>query len=1225
MSAATVSSLIKGAAGPKGGALGKAQLFRAIQKGFGNAYAQTVLRAYESPSGKKPARGGPGGSAPGKEGAGSKAGASGKEAPPEKDAVPTKAAAPSKEAAPAKDGAPGKAAAGKEPPPAEDMARLLREEESAELRMASSHRLLTKRPAAEAPKPSLAKQKGLGIARAASGPGLALAPAGLRVSSPDDPAEREAAATARKIVGMAAPAPTGISRAAHAAPAPRSAALARFAPAHLRLAATTTVPEIQRRSAGPAATGANVGAEIQGSQSGGAPLPPSVRGFMEPRFRANFGNVRVHTGDKAANLSRQVSAQAFTVGNQIFFGKDRFRPETSEGKELIAHELTHTIQQGAAAQGAPPVQRSEDVTVTQHATPHVQRLSIIGEALDYIADKAKIIPGFRMFTIIIGVNPINMEPVDRSAANILRALVEFMPGGGLITEALDNYGVFEKAGAFIEQQIAALGISGSAIAQAVKNFVKGLGITDLGRLGQKWEEAKAIFTGPIDKLIQFAKNVVVAILEMIKDAIIRPIAKLAQGLPSYDLLKAVMGKDPITGDPYPPTAENIIGPFMKLIGQDEVWENMKKANAISRAFAWVQGAIGAVKAFVLEIPPTFMAALKALQISDIVQLPTAFSKIVGIFGNFLGRFVSWAGDAVWNLLEIIFDSVSPGAFGYVKKTGAALKSILKDPLPFVGNLVKAAKLGFQNFGANFGTHLKAGLIEWLTGSLPGVYIPKSFAIGEIIKFVFSVLGLSWANVRIKLVAAVGEPVVKAMEIGFSIVKTLVTQGPAAAWEQIKSELSNLKDMVISGIIDLVVDIVVQKAVPKLIAMFIPGAGFISAIISIYDTVMVFVQKISKIIQVVTAFIDSIVAIAGGAIGAAAAKVESILAGLLSLAISFLAGFAGGGKIADKVMGVIKKVRGVIDKGLDALIKWIVTMAKKLFAKVFPKKEDKGKPGSAVKAKVAAELSGKQLKDSEEEKTLAASVYGKFKGEGLKGIRFKPGKGGALDVIVSASLAEKVAQLNLKTPEGLKELSRIAGMMSPWAGTTTIVVFYGEAHKQFKKIGQKRGKAGHAEHWLMTEGPALMQRIRREYKTQKVPLAAPVPVHLDINRTPCDGCSESHLQKVINQAKSAYPDVQISLTISAASVSAGAQITTEQGIAALMARDVEITASMVWTEIKKQMKANGIKTIVYRGRHYDMDDVNEFIADAKEVQQLIDKTVASVKKGKPKPVVQGSGA
>ena len=149
--------------------------------------------------------------------------------------------------------------------------------------------------------------------------------------------------------------------------------------------------------------------------------------------------------------------------------------------------------------------------------------------------------------------------------------------------------------------------------------------------------------------------------------------------------------------------------------------------------------------------------------------------------------------------------------------------------------------------------------------------------------------------------ATSETVVKALETGFDIVVTLVRDGPAAAWDKIKEQLANLKDMVIGGITDFVVDMVVKKAIPKLIAMFIPGAGFISAILSIYDTVMVFVNKLSQIAQVVMGFIDSIVAIASGAVAAAAGRVEKILAGLLSLAISFLAGFAGLGKVADKVM------------------------------------------------------------------------------------------------------------------------------------------------------------------------------------------------------------------------------------------------------------------------------------------------------------------------------------
>jgi hypothetical protein len=773
--------------------------------------------------------------------------------------------------------------------------------------------------------------------------------ASLRLSAPNDPAEKEAAVTARKIMRMQVPESSvsylstgtgGLFRAFRKED--RADKLRRPEPA-IRHSANPLIltkrPEeerkIQRQAESQSPINSNVAANIQSNMAVGTPLPMTVRKFMEPRFGADFSGVRIHTGSESASLNRQLNAQAFALNNHIFFGKDKLNPESHEGKELIAHELTHTIQQGAA------VQRSEEVSVRQQTPPQVQRLGI-SDALNYFADKANLIPGFRMFTIILGVNPINMSGVDRSAANILRALVEFIPGGGLIVEALDNNGIFDKVGNWVEQQIKTLGMTGSAIKQAVIQFLDSLSWSDIFHLGEVWDRAKRIFTEPIDRIIGFAKGLVTGIITFIKDAILMPLAKLAEGTRGWDLLIAVLGRNPITGEAVPRTAETLIPGFLKLIGQEEVWENMKKANALGRAWAWFQGAMNALMGFVSQIPTLAMNTFKSLELFDIVVVPRAFAKVAAVFGNFIGNFITWAGTAVWNLLEIIFDVVSPGAFAYVKKTGAALKSILKTPLPFVGNLVKAAKLGFQNFAGKFLSYLKAGLIEWLTGSLSGVYIPQALTLAEIGKFALSVLGITWAQIRGKIVKALGptgEKIMSALETGFDVVVALVKGGPAAAWEVIKDKLTTLKDQVISGITGMVVDIVVTKAIPKLLAMFIPGAGFISAIISIYDTIMVFVQKISKIIQVVTGFIDSIVAIAGGAIGAAASRVEGILAGLLSLAINFLAGFFGAGKITDKVMGVIKKVQAVVDKAIDAAINWIVGKAKALFGKLFGKKEE----------------------------------------------------------------------------------------------------------------------------------------------------------------------------------------------------------------------------------------------------------------------------------------------
>ena len=649
-------------------------------------------------------------------------------------------------------------------------------------------------------------------------------------------------------------------------------------------------------------------------------------------------------------------ARAVTYGHDIFLGPN----ERPTDVALMAHEVAHVIQQEGAPkklqsfghdqvdpherkahQVAAAVVRGESFTPRERTGGRrVQRLGL-SDVLDYFADKANVIPGFRMLTIILGINPINMSPVEASAANILRALIEFLPGGGLITQALDNSGVFEKAGDWVKQQIDTLGITVGAIKKAVTDFVNSLSLSDITNLGDVWERAKRIFTDPVDQIINFAKGLVTGIIQLVKDAILIPIAKLAEGTPSYDLLKAVLGKDPITGDKVPQTAETIIGPFMKLIGKEDVWENMQKANAIPRTFAWFKGAMAAVVGFVAQIPALFVNAFKALTLEDIILVPKAFAKLVGVFGGFVVQFITWAGQAVWNLLEIIFDVVSPGAWGYIKKTGAALKSILQNPLPFVGNLVKAAKLGFVNFADHIGAHLKAGLIDWLTGSLEGVYIPTALSLAELGKFALSVLGISWAQIRgkiVKVLGPTGETIMKVLETGFDIVVALVKGGPAAVWDLIKEKLNELKDQVVGGIIGFVTDTIVKKAIPKLISMFIPGAGFISAIISIYDTIMVFVEKISKIVQAVVAFIDSIVAIAAGNIAAAADRVESTLASLLSLAISFLAGFVGLGKVTDKIKEVIEKVRDVVDKALDVAIAWIVEKAKALFAKLFGKKE-----------------------------------------------------------------------------------------------------------------------------------------------------------------------------------------------------------------------------------------------------------------------------------------------
>lgn len=92
----------------------------------------------------------------------------------------------------------------------------------------------------------------------------------------------------------------------------------------------------------------DIHARIEGSRSSGRPLDSSVRGFMEPRFGLDFSAVRVHDCPESARLSRDLNAHAFTVGSDVYFNEGKYAPSTSEGRMLLAHELTHVAQQGWA-------------------------------------------------------------------------------------------------------------------------------------------------------------------------------------------------------------------------------------------------------------------------------------------------------------------------------------------------------------------------------------------------------------------------------------------------------------------------------------------------------------------------------------------------------------------------------------------------------------------------------------------------------------------------------------------------------------------------------------------------------------------------------------------------------------------------------------------------------------------------------------------------------------
>lgn len=95
----------------------------------------------------------------------------------------------------------------------------------------------------------------------------------------------------------------------------------------------------------PPGAGASAAAAVS---SGGQPLSRSERAFFEPRFGHDLSHVRLHTGSNAGRSAAAINARAYTLHNNIAFASGEYQPQSREGRRLIAHELTHTLQQGSS-------------------------------------------------------------------------------------------------------------------------------------------------------------------------------------------------------------------------------------------------------------------------------------------------------------------------------------------------------------------------------------------------------------------------------------------------------------------------------------------------------------------------------------------------------------------------------------------------------------------------------------------------------------------------------------------------------------------------------------------------------------------------------------------------------------------------------------------------------------------------------------------------------------
>src|SRR5215510_12558702 len=175
-----------------------------------------------------------------------------------------------------------------------------------------------------------------------------VAQAKLTVSHPDDVYEQEADRVADEVMRMPEPAAAGDGTGARSGP-PRLQRLCAECEekVHRQMPdEEESLVQTAREDSGLEQAAADIAPYVGSLDGRGTRLAPAVRAFMEPRFGADFSAVRVHTGAEADRSAESVRARAYTVGPHIVFRAGQYDPDSPAGKHLLAHELTHVVQQG---------------------------------------------------------------------------------------------------------------------------------------------------------------------------------------------------------------------------------------------------------------------------------------------------------------------------------------------------------------------------------------------------------------------------------------------------------------------------------------------------------------------------------------------------------------------------------------------------------------------------------------------------------------------------------------------------------------------------------------------------------------------------------------------------------------------------------------------------------------------------------------------------------------
>ncbi|WP_298407996.1 DUF4157 domain-containing protein, partial [uncultured Chloroflexus sp.] len=418
-------------------------------------------------------------------------------------------------------------------------------------------------------------------------------------------------------------------------------------------------------------------------------------------------------------------------------------------------------------------------------------------------------------------------------------------------------------------------------------------------------DAFAALTRAIGAIFDAVRRAVNAILDAAKALamqIIDAAAAFVNGLIAAfgELLKGLV--DTLIGSIFPELAARL---------------NAAIDNAVAFAQRVVTAAAEGLKAGIAALVEGLRAGLNA--IINIYQAAVQLA-LAAVQAALTGDWAALARMALEAVLKVA--GIDPATFyQFIGRAQETFQLILADPGKFVGHLVDAFLDGVRRFADNILTHLQAGIIGWLTGSLggAGITLPERFDLMGVLSLIQQILGLTWERLRTRAVRLIGERAVAVIEVVAGYLRTLIEGGWDALWQRIRDDLASLREMVLEGIKRFLLERIVIAAITRLATMFNPVGAIVNLILAAYNLFTFLRDQLARIIEVVQTVVNAIGDIARGIIQPAAQRVEETLARLLPLAIDLLARLLGLGNVGNNVRQIIERVRGMVDRAIDRLI------------------------------------------------------------------------------------------------------------------------------------------------------------------------------------------------------------------------------------------------------------------------------------------------------------------